>query len=163
MTSFFFLLDLQVELVGHSVATGRPQQSEDFLLDTHRAVAVELETSSPNLNGLTATPDVTAFRHRTQSNDVSAEFQQLHGPAVVPRKIDVLAEKEQFEIMLAIGAAFAVFLLVLLALVYASCRHGDVLSYPRVNMDIFSLKPGKKSDVDSSRFPRGKFHSILFW
>lgn len=154
-----------MELVGHSVATGRPQQSEDFLLDTHRAVAVELETSSPNLNGLTATPDVTAFRHRTQSNDVSAEFQQLHGPAVIPHKIDMLAEKKQLEIFFAVGAAFAVFLLVLVVLVYASCRHSDVLSYPKANMDIFSLKPGKKSDVDCSRFPRGKFHSIsyLFW
>lgn len=146
-----------MELVGHDVATGRPQQSEDFLLDTHRAVAVELETSSPDLSVLTVAPEVPVFREQANdTNAVSANMQQIGVSSMTPHRINMLADKQQTEILFAVSAAFAVFLLVLVVVVYASCRHSDVLSYPRINNDIFSFKSNKKSSIDCSRFPKGK-------
>ncbi|XP_065204825.1 uncharacterized protein LOC135834785 [Planococcus citri] len=149
---------IQVELVSQDTATGRPQQSEDFLLDTHRAVAVELETSPPDLSVLTAAPDTPKSQDIDSNEIFMRQSAQSHVDVQrTPHKIDMMVEKQQVEIYFAVGAAFAVFILVLVVLVYASCRHSDVISYPRPNSDIFSIKPGKKVD---SRFPK-EFVPIL--
>lgn len=157
LTKKFFFLG-QVELVGHDVATGRPQQSEDFLLDTHRAVGVELETSSPDLAVLaeetSQLPDVYR-EQQLDSNDISSAFsmqQQQHNRR--PHKIDMFAQRQQFEISIAIVAAILLFLLVLFVVVYGSCRHSEF--YPRATSDIFSWKPTKKSTIDCSHLPKGK-------
>lgn len=161
---------LQVELVGHNVALGRPQQSEDFLLDTHHAVAVELETSSPELPMLTVTQQPSSDEDDddgsmlADSNEIASildsmrqEQQQQHrGNYQMPHRIDIVAQKQQGDVLLAVGTAFAVFVVVLVVLVYASCRHSDVLSHPRLNNDIFSLKPDKKLNVDCSSVPKGE-------
>ncbi|KAK7601094.1 hypothetical protein V9T40_008535 [Parthenolecanium corni] len=151
-----------VELVGHDVATGRPQQSEDFLLDTHRAVGVELETSSPDLAVLaeetSQLPDVYR-EQQLDSNDISSAFsmqQQQHNRR--PHKIDMFAQRQQFEISIAIVAAILLFLLVLFVVVYGSCRHSEF--YPRATSDIFSWKPTKKSTIDCSHLPK-EFVPIL--
>lgn len=151
---FFFAP--QVELVGHNIATGRPQQSEDFLLDTHRAVGVELETSSPDLDVLpeetSQLPDV--YREQPlDSNDISAfGLKQQHNRR--PHKIDMFARRQQFEISIAIVAAILLFLLLLFVVVYGSCKHSEF--YPRATSDIFSWKPTKKSTIDCSNLPKGK-------
>lgn len=144
-----------MELVGHDASTGRAQQSEDFLLDTHRAIAVELETSPPDPSVLTAGPDVAKLPNHVDSNEIPTGAAHTRMQPITPHKIDMLAEKQQIEIFIAVGAAFGVFVLVLVVLVYASCRHSDVLSYPRPNGDIFSFKPAKKVD---SRFPKGEHY-----
>ena len=154
-------------MVGHNEATGRAQQSEDFLLDTHRAVAVELETPPPPPPNLSMASEVPAPSDEITSNDVSAqlrgaaqpadsELESADSPALPPRKIDMLADNQQFSVLFAVSAAVTVFLFVLALQVYLSCRHSDVLSYPRANMDIFSLKPSKESAIDCSRLPEGK-------
>lgn len=158
MTQFFFLF--QVELVGHNIATGRPQQSEDFLLDTHRAVGVELETSSPDLAVLDEETSQVPDVYRDQpldSNDISAFGLQHHNRR--PHKIDLFASRQQFEISIAIVAAIFLFLLVLFVVVYGSCRHSEF--YPRATSDIFSWKPTKKSTIDCSNLPKGKNFELL--
>ncbi len=127
-----------MELVGHCVATGRPQQSEDFLLDTHRARTVEVETSSPEFR--------TVFDDQSSVLNEVGSLEMPHDTHSVP-KFDVFAQNHHAEVVLATISAFVVFLLMMM--VYLTYQHSCAPSYP-MKGDVV------KSPLDHTGIPKGK-------
>lgn len=139
-----------MELVSHDVATGRPQQSEDFLLDTHRAIAVELETSPPDLSVLTAAPDVPQI-HDITSNEISGAPQ--NHVQVTPHREYMHYEWDQA--VFAAVASIGLFVLCLGLVIWMTQYHNRVWRQSLADHNIFGFNPNKKLD---SHFPKGKLN-----